>query len=107
MDEIQKEKKYHDKINRTLYIYSELLQGNVVEKSKLAEYTGVSEKSIQRDFEDIRNFLQEGETKHQLKYDCHENGYRLDKTAQLMLSTDEVLAVSKILLESRAFSKKR
>ena len=60
MDEIQKEKKYHDKINRTLYIYSELLQGNVVEKSKLAEYTGVSEKSIQRDFEDIRNFLQEG-----------------------------------------------
>lgn len=106
MDEIQKEKKYHDKINRTLYIYSELLQGNVVEKSKLAEYTGVSEKSIQRDFEDIRNFLQEGETKHQLKYDYHENGYRLDKTAQLMLSTDEVLAVSKILLESRAFSKK-
>ena len=74
MDEIQKEKKYHDKINRTLYIYSELLQGNVVEKSKLAEYTGVSEKSIQRDFEDIRNFLQEGETKHQLKYDCHANG---------------------------------
>ena len=69
MDEIQKEKKYHDKINRTLYIYSELLQGNVVEKSKLAEYTGVSEKSIQRDFEDIRNFLQEGETKQQLKYD--------------------------------------
>ena len=57
MDEIQKEKKYHDKINRTLYIYSELLQGNVVEKSKLAEYTGVSEKSIQRDFEDIRNSL--------------------------------------------------
>ena len=106
MDEIQKEKKYHDKINRTLYIYSELLQGNVVEKSKLAEYTGVSEKSIQRDFEDIRNFLQEGETKHQLKYDCHENGYRLNKTAQLTLSTDEVLAVSKILLESRAFSKK-
>lgn len=35
MDEIQKEKKYHDKINRTLYIYSELLQGNVVEKASL------------------------------------------------------------------------
>lgn len=34
MDEIQKEKKYHDKINRTLYIYSELLQGNVVRKKQ-------------------------------------------------------------------------
>lgn len=106
MDEIQmEEKKYHDKVSRTLYIYTELLQGNTLNKSKLAKDTGVSEKSIQRDLDDIRNFLQEGPTKPPLEYYLHENGYRLNKKAQTMLSNDEVLAISKILLESRAFTK--
>ncbi len=104
MDELQK-KTVQDKVSRILYIYTELLQGNIVKKSKLAEDTGVSEKSIQRDLDDIRNFLQEKETRHELKYHSHENGYRLDKKAQTMLSNNEVLAISKILLESRAFTK--
>ena len=104
-----------DKANRILYIYSRLLQGQSLKKSELAERMGVNEKTIQRDLDDIRNFLYCNGTKskHEKKnedtellvYDHHEKGYCLKKEAQSRLSNNEVLAISKILLESRAFTK--
>lgn len=99
-----------DKISRILFLYTKLLQGNLLIKSELAEQTGVNEKSIQRDLEDIRNFLDKRQTEDgygsQLIYDYHKKGYCLEHSSQLRLSNDEVLAISKILLESRAFTKK-
>lgn len=104
------DKIHSDKTSRILLIYSMLLQGQTVKKGRLAEQTGVNEKSIQRDLEDIRDFLDcqrmEDGYGSQLVYDYHEKGYCLDQDAQLRLSDNEVLAVSKILLESRAFTKK-
>lgn len=99
-----------NKTSRVLYIYSRLLQGEVLKKSDLAERTGVNEKSIQRDLDDIRSFLGNAKTEdgdsNQLVYDYHEKGYCLKQSERLKLSNDEVLAISKILLESRAFTKK-
>ena len=98
------------KHNRVLAIYTKLMNGQVVNKTELAQMYGVNPKSIQRDIEDIRNFLdnqvvEEG-FHNQIFYDHRQKGYRLEQSNHLKLSNDEILAVSKILLDSRAFTKK-
>lgn len=42
-----------DKIARILDLYTKLMNGYVVYKSKEAEHYGVNERSIQRDIDDI------------------------------------------------------
>ena len=98
------------KNNRILAIYTKLLNGQVIKKEELAQVYNVNSKSIQRDLENIRNFLdyqvvEEG-IRNQLIYDRKQRGYRLEQSNQVKLTNDEVLAVSKILLDSRAFTKK-
>lgn len=98
------------KNNRILSIYTKLLNGQIVKKAELAHIYGVNPKSIQRDLEDIREFLDnqivEQGIPNQLVYDYKQKGYRLEQSDQLKLSNDEILAVCKILLDSRAFTKK-
>lgn len=98
------------KNNRVLAIYTKLLNGQVVKKKELAQQYNVNPKSIQRDLENIRDFLdnqivEEG-IRNQLIYDRKEKGYRLEQSNQVKLTNNEILAVSKILLDSRAFTKK-
>ena len=99
-----------DKSSRVLFIYSKLLQGKTLRKDELAEQFGVNERSIQRDIEIIRGFLdktlmEEGYGER-LIYDRYKKGYCLKQDKRLSISNEEMLAVSKILLESRAFPKK-
>ena len=98
------------KMERTLYIYTQLLNGNIVKKSYLANRFNVNERSIQRDIDDIRCFLdlQTSETGmvNSVVYDYKEKGYKLDSTSSLKLTNPEILAISKILLDSRAFTKR-
>lgn len=98
------------KSNRILYLYTRLLNGQLLRKDRLAEQFGVAEKSIQRDLETVREFLDRERMENgcgaQLIYDFQEKGYRLDRDERLNLSNEETLAVSKILLSSRAFTKK-
>ena len=65
--------------------------------------------SIQRDIESIRDFLHhkvEKEGVHNsVIYDSLEKGYRLECTPGMMLNNSEILAICKILLDSRAFTK--
>ena len=98
-----------NKIERVLYIYSQIMDGGLVKKSELAERFGVNERSIQRDIDDIRNYMQnnlihEG-YQHSVIYDREKKGYRLEKISLLKLTNSELLALSKILLDSRAFPK--
>jgi len=99
-----------DKNNRILSVYTQLLQGQTVVKKDLAGQFGVNEKSIQRDLEAIRDFLDRQAVEQgygsQLIYDVKEKGYRLEQSERMGLSDDEILAVSKILLDSRAFPKR-
>ena len=102
--------KGQNKTDRILFLYTKLLDGQILKKEELARYFGVNEKSIQRDLEDIRNFLDgagvENGVGNQLVYDYQEKGYRLEQNSTTRLSNGEALAVCKILLESRAFTKK-
>ena len=45
------------KITRLLDIYTQLTDGKVVRKHDIVAAYGVSSRSVQRDFEDIRQFL--------------------------------------------------
>lgn len=104
MDEVKK-----DKIERVLSIYTKLLNGDVVNKEKEAYTHGVNERSIQRDIDDIRNFL-DADSEHtgymnSVVYDRAGKGYRLEQVYKIKLKNSEVLALCKILLDSRAFTK--
>ena len=57
---ILKKSNYADeKSYRMLSIYSKMQQGMALKKSALAQEFGVTERSIQRDIEALRNFLAE------------------------------------------------
>ena len=98
------------KVERVLSIYTKLINGKTVQKVEEAVNYDVNERTIQRDIEDIRNFL-EKETEHtgiinSVIYDRLEKGYRLEKAYRTQLTNSEILAICKILLDSRAFTKK-
>ncbi len=98
-----------DKVERVLGIYTRLMNGYVVNKAEEAEKYGVNERSIQRDVEDIRSFLDMDAERtgviNSVIYDRSEKGYRLEHIYKMKLTNAEVLAICKILLDSRAFTK--
>lgn len=98
-----------DQIGRVLQIYSRLLDGYIINKAEEAVRYGVNERSIQRDIDHIRNFLDDDSERtgivNTIVYDRIEKGYRLETIYQLRLQNSEVLALCKILLDSRAFTK--
>lgn len=98
-----------DKIQRVLQIYAKLSDGYVVNKAEEAQIYGVNERSIQRDIDDIRNFLDADADRtgivNSVVYDRIEKGYRLETLYKIRLNNSEVLALCKILLDSRAFTK--
>lgn len=99
-----------DKGFRMLSMYDRLVDGQVLFKSEEADRFEVNEKSIQRDIEEIREYLDEQAVqtggRRQLIYDHRQHGYRIGQSECGMLSNEEVLAVTKILLDSRAFPRK-
>lgn len=99
-----------DKIERVLGIYTRLMNGYLVNKTEESANYGVNERSIQRDIDDIRNYLEaDGERVgciNSVIYDRIGKGYRLEQIYKMKFSNSEVLALCKILLDSRAFTKK-
>lgn len=87
---------------RLLSIYSELVGGGILKKSELAQRFHVTERSIQRDMEALRCFFAEQMLAQEIIYDSRAKGYRLTNTIPKGLSNGEILAVCKILLESRS-----
>ena len=98
-----------DKARRVLEIYTKLLNGKLIHKQEEALKYGIDEKSIQRDIGDIRRFLETdvGYTGYPdtVIYDRAAKGYRMEQGSRLKLSNSEILALCKILLDSRAFPK--
>ncbi len=99
-----------DRIARVLSVYTKLLDGEIVNKAVEARKHGVNERTIQRDIDDIRNFFDEDVERagylNSIVYDRTEKGYRIEQIDRIKLSNDEILAVCKILLDSRAFTKR-
>lgn len=108
-NEEEKDEK-EDKIGRVLAIYTKLLNGEVIHKAEEANTYKVNERSIQRDIRQIRNFMETQENeigiRNSVIYDRELQGYRLEQIYNLKLTNSEVLAICKILLDSRAFTKK-
>lgn len=97
------------KTERILSIYTKICEGIVVNKQEEALRYDVDERSIQRDLHDIRLFLdqrmvEEGK-QNKVILDKSSDGYRLEHSHNSALSNSEMLAICKILLESRAFMK--
>ena len=90
---------------RLLSIYSRLVRGEVLSKTALSTQYHISEKSVQRDIASLRCFIEEELLEQDILYDPVSKGYRLLNTIPRGLSKSEILAVCKILLESRSMRK--
>ena len=93
---------------RLLHLYERLNKGETVSKKEFAESFGISEKSVQRDIEDLRIYLAEVYESGDdvtVEYSYEKNGYYLVKKARELLTNEEILGICKILLESRAYNK--
>lgn len=88
-----------DKVNRLLSLYTRLLAGEYVVKSKESARFGVNNRTFQRDIDDIRDFLEidggESGMVNSVIYDRKEGAYRLENLYKSKLTNDEILAVCK------------
>lgn len=98
-----------DQIGRVLHMYTRLSDGFVLNKAEEAARYGVNERSIQRDIDHIRCFLDNESARtgvvNTVVYDRIAKGYRMETLYQMRLQNSEILALCKILLDSRAFTK--
>ena len=95
---------------RILDLYVRFCEGKVISKSEEALRFGVDERSIQRDIEEIRIFLENqkinAKDMRNIEYSRSKKGFFMSGYEESMMTNSEILAVSKILLESRAFTKR-
>ena len=102
-------KNYKVAKDRLLFMHSRLVEGKVLYKEEEAKRFGCSLRSIQRDIDDLRSFFHnQNEDRgivQDIIYDRKLKGYRLVPPVRNVLRNEEVFAVLKILLESRAFTK--
>ena len=93
---------------RLLNIYERLNRGEELHKDKLADDFAVSLKTVQRDIDELRAYLEQthfSESDTAIKYDKAKNCYYLIRPEMEWMTNEEALALCKILLESRAFCK--
>ena len=99
-----------DKAFRILDMFLRLCEGKVISKKEEAENFKVDERSIQRDIDEIRKYLSDrvvsnpGESRF-IEYSREKKGFVMTGAKGSLMTNSEILAVSKILLESRAFTK--
>ena len=99
------------KNSRILDLYVRLSEGKTISKEAEAQRFGVDKRSIQRDIDMIRTFLSEHRALNtsdtcEIIYDRGKKGFVMSGSEASAMSNSEILAVTKILLESRAFTRK-
>lgn len=98
-----------DKIGRVLQIYTKLMNGKLVRKEEEATIYGVNERSIQRDIEDIREFVEKtsaySEMRNSVLYDRHRKGYYMEKRYLSKFSYSEVWSICQMLLDEEVLTK--
>ncbi|MFI3226037.1 MAG: WYL domain-containing protein [Clostridia bacterium] len=92
---------------RVLEMHKALQEGKILKKIEYAQKFGVSPKTIQRDIDDLRSFLYQSyaENEIQIKYSKSKRGFYLQNSQKTDLTSKEILAICKVLLESRGFCK--
>lgn len=97
-----------NKTFRALEIYDRFRRGEKLLKENLATEYGVSLKTIQRDIEELRYYLYEKRNEigeFEIKVENKHYVYKAVSDSDNTLTQKEILAVTKILLESRALTK--
>ena len=102
-------KESEDKAERILSLYTRLKQGKIIDKERESNEYNVSARTIQRDIADIQCFLQNqnadsGEVQ-EIVYDKNAGGYVLRTRYNNQLGEKEILAMAKVLLDSRSLMK--
>ena len=64
-----------DKITRILLLYRRFMHGDLINKYETSLEFGISERSFDRDIQDIRLFLSEAYSNLELEYDEKRHGY--------------------------------
>ena len=99
------------KSSRVLELYQLFQSGASINKQEFAERYGINVRSVQRDIDTIRDFLANQSRNHgsiqSINYDKSSNSYKLVSQNINYLSNGEMLALCKILIESRAFTKEK
>ena len=94
-----------DKVSRTLMLFHALTQGEKVNKADFAKRNGISERSFDRDIEDIRNFLAEIHAAGEILFNKADNVYYLSDWNNRKLSSIEVITIMKVLLGAKVLRK--
>ena len=71
-----------EKLFRFIEIKEKLEKGEILKKKKLSEKYGVSEKSIQRDFDTLNNYYVE-KNQSKVVYNWQKEGYELQKDVNI------------------------
>lgn len=93
-----------EKSIRILKIIKRLYQKEILNGTDLANEFNVDIKTIQRDIETLRIYFLE-ENGAEINYSKSKKGYYLEENSETSFTNEELLAISKIILESRAFNK--
>ena len=93
-----------EKSIRILKIIKRLYQKEILNGTDLANEFNVDIKTIQRDIETLRTYFLE-ENGAEINYSKSKKGYYLEENSETSFTNEELLAISKIILESRAFNK--
>lgn len=98
---------FNEKTFRVLSLYERIHKGGVINKNNEAIRFNVDRRTIQRDIAEIKHYLEQPNLSTTLQYSRRENGYVLYKQSPYWFSYGELLAICKVLVSSRAFSKKQ
>ncbi|MEK5232788.1 hypothetical protein MHB42_13565 [Lysinibacillus sp. FSL K6-0232] len=92
-----------EQVYRILQLYDRFRKGETINKLGIAKSLDVNERTVQRDIQSIRTYLEKSSVTQSIQYSRAEKGYRLvgDREG---LSPKGLLTVTKILLESRALN---
>ena len=98
------------KTERVLFLWDRLSRGGVVSRQEMVETFGVNLRTASRYLAEIRKYLAEREERdgmhRELYYDRAQKVYRIRELEDEMIRPNELYAIGKILLASRAFHKK-
>ena len=90
---------------RILNLYERFNRGEVRSKEYLATIYEVDDKTIQRDIDELRYYLESDEENPKtIVYNKNKKGYEMINRAGFEFADRDIFALSKIILESRAFS---
>ena len=89
------------KVERIIKLYSDFLEGKVVNKKVEAERFEVNQRTIQRDIDDIRMyFANDMKINWQVVYKRNKSGYILLRENDDNLSSQEILTLCKVFMKS-------